>query len=54
MNSEISCNLSQFPETEEDQSALLDAAKVHNSHNINAFFFFYVHGLGMGPSTKWI
>ena len=50
MNSEISINISQFPENEEGHSVLVRCPFLHN---INALFEIIVHSLGVEPSTKW-
>ena len=54
MHSEISWNLTQFPEIEEGYSlhgVCYMPAKIHKLHNINALFKRIVHSLGVGPST---
>ena len=47
----IYCN---FLKLKKANVRLLDAGESSQLHNINAFFEINVHGLGVGPSTKWI
>ena len=51
MNSEISWNLSQFPETEEGHS-VLDVRESSQVAQHKCHFWIIVHSLGVGPSTN--